>query len=416
MSIRVVGLVLVLVLAGRSAAAAQTQDFTDWLYKRIAALSSNGVAAANKQVETPSVASNSSALVDRSGAPDLIGLATQFFNRGQSGDQKPTSLTLSAFALRSAIVGEDPLRPEHYAAGQKWRKYSFTVGREAATVTGQPDAQLVGVKALVFDRRDPTLAANVALLQQMATNTASGQTFAQGVAAVQNLIAQRLAPRLGISDPFKIVEDLLGKEKHAETLATLTPAELAEVDAVIKEKLVPLMAQSRAQQAQLVQRLVRAPQLALSYQAKLTEDVSNEHQWLAVFDYGLANRISISVNGGMAIVDRPDLDDEASGRLAVEAQFRLTGDTSTLVGLLRTKSPLVISISGASKWNPDALDIHKFQAKLTLPLPGPLNGLSLPISVTVANRTELIDEREVRGQVGFTIDFSKLTSALRLPR
>src|SRR5262249_53161842 len=144
-------------------------------------------------------------------------------------------------------------------------------------------------------------------------------------------------------DPFEVVEKFLGKDKHAETLALLTPAELAEVDAVIKEKLVPIMAQSAEQQKQLVQRLVRAPQLALSYQAKLTEDISNEHQWLGVFDYGLADRISISVNGGMAIVDRPNLDDEASGRLAVEMQFRLTGDTSTLAGLLRTKSPLVIS-------------------------------------------------------------------------
>jgi hypothetical protein len=33
--------------------------------------------------------------------------------------------------------------------------------------------------------------------------------------------------------------------------------------------------------------------------------------------------------------------------------------------------------------------------------------------LTVANRTELIDERDVRGQVGFTLDFAALQQGLR---
>ena len=42
-----------------------------------------------------------------------------------------------------------------------------------------------------------------------------------------------------------------------------------------------------------------------------------------------------------------------------------------------------------------------------------LAGLKVPVSVTFANRTELIDETEVRGQVGFTVDLSKFQKALR---
>jgi hypothetical protein len=52
----------------------------------------------------------------------------------------------------------------------------------------------------------------------------------------------------------------------------------------------------------------------------------------------------------------------------------------------------------------------KGQAKLTIPLPG---GIDLPISFTVANRTEFIDEKEVRGQFGFTFDLSRLVQAFR---
>ena len=33
----------------------------------------------------------------------------------------------------------------------------------------------------------------------------------------------------------------------------------------------------------------------------------------------------------------------------------------------------------------------------------------MPISVTYANREELIEESDVRGEIGFTVDFSKLT-------
>jgi hypothetical protein len=46
-----------------------------------------------------------------------------------------------------------------------------------------------------------------------------------------------------------------------------------------------------------------------------------------------------------------------------------------------------------------------------MPIPG-LSGFTLPFSITLANRTELIEEREIRGQVGFTLDISKLAKAV----
>ena len=47
-------------------------------------------------------------------------------------------------------------------------------------------------------------------------------------------------------------------------------------------------------------------------------------------------------------------------------------------------------------------DIAVGQVKLTIPLGE--TGLKLPISFTVANRTELVREREVRGNFGLTFD------------
>jgi hypothetical protein len=51
-------------------------------------------------------------------------------------------------------------------------------------------------------------------------------------------------------------------------------------------------------------------------------------------------------------------------------------------------------------------DIAAGQVKLTIPLGQ--TGIKLPLSVTFANRTELVREREVRGNFGFTLDFDSL--------
>jgi hypothetical protein len=50
-------------------------------------------------------------------------------------------------------------------------------------------------------------------------------------------------------------------------------------------------------------------------------------------------------------------------------------------------------------------NIGLIQAKLTVPTKG---GVSFPFSVTWANRTELIKEKEVRANIGVTFDFDKL--------
>jgi len=49
-----------------------------------------------------------------------------------------------------------------------------------------------------------------------------------------------------------------------------------------------------------------------------------------------------------------------------------------------------------------------FQSKLTLPVKD--SGVKIPISFTVANRTELIKEKDVRGTIGVTFDFDSLFS------
>ena len=73
------------------------------------------------------------------------------------------------------------------------------------------------------------------------------------------------------------------------------------------------------------------------------------------------------------------------GNLAPGTAIMLPGEATTL---LETKGHIGI-----------------FQAKISIPL---TTGLKLPLSFTWANRTELIKEVEVRGQIGLTFDFDGL--------
>lgn len=51
-------------------------------------------------------------------------------------------------------------------------------------------------------------------------------------------------------------------------------------------------------------------------------------------------------------------------------------------------------------------DIGVFQAKLVIPIKG--TAFKIPISISFANRTELIGEREIRGNFGFTLDIDSI--------
>lgn len=51
------------------------------------------------------------------------------------------------------------------------------------------------------------------------------------------------------------------------------------------------------------------------------------------------------------------------------------------------------------------------QAKITFPVKG--SGVKIPLSVTWANRTELIKEKEVRGNIGITFDLDTIVSKLK---
>lgn len=390
------------------------QGFTQWVMTRLAAAvaADAGSASDGKQVEAPSIADDSTALVDSGGAPDLLGIATQFFKVGTAAEGAPMSITVSAFGLRTALRGEDPMRPTVYAGGRNWRRISVTFGRQTQGDNGEPDeAQLIGAKFLFYDRRDPTHPDNVRSLQQALTNSTTSTRVATKFQALHELLFRLLKDRVGATSPVAFAEEHLSETRLDATVALLTTQELAEVDDLLRDELAPALAAIGEEQREIVKSLRQSPQIAFAYQSKLREDSGDdEHAWQAIANYGVASRFSIAANAALLLINSSVLPNETSWKVSAEGTVQLTRGPATLAELERNKRPLTLSGSFAAARDDGRSSTRKGQVKLTVPI---ALGMSLPISVTVANRVDLIDEAEVRGHVGFTLDFSALQRTLR---
>lgn len=149
-----------------------------------------------------------------------------------------------------------------------------------------------------------------------------------------------------------------------------------------------------------VERIRRAPQLALDFQTKQRRIGIDEYLGTLVFDYGVADRINLTLNGSYNYLDSKLIGGDLRGfKFAGQLKFQLNGEN--LLG----KKPLFFDISTSGSWMNNVDALYKAQGKLTIPI---ADGIEFPVSVTWANRTSLIDEKEVRGQFGFTLDTARL--------
>jgi hypothetical protein len=99
--------------------------------------------------------------------------------------------------------------------------------------------------------------------------------------------------------------------------------------------------------------------------------------------------------------------------VALAAEFRLSRAVR-FTSSPDDRSATTLALSGRYEHpNSGTRDIAVAQVKLTLPI---ASGVSLPLSISWANRTELLDETEIRGHFGFTLDTDKLFALARAGR
>jgi hypothetical protein len=419
------------VTATAGAAACETSTtIDDWLQCRIQELQKQSVrlSSIEKQTEQPSLASGSTSLLDKTSGSDLMGVAFNMFAAGGSASQiggGSPALSASAYALATASRGQNPLDPAIYDAGKNWRRFSFTLGHEDASEKENLDeARVFGGKVLILDYRDVSSRYAKNLLQNAAKNLGdTNKRYNAYSLRVRNFLYERLGPRIDANryplapTPAQRVEfsnTELGEDKLQTTLALLTDDESREIDRIAeREGIVQAFNDEADALAKIVSQIRSAPQFAISYTGKSrdrsdTNRQFDEHRFAVNFDYGVADHINVTANASYDYRDSKVIGaDKRGGRVAGELLFELNHAQA----LAKMIDPFTFSMAFEGKFLVKADNMFRAQGKVVVPL---MNGISLPLSVTYANRSELIDESDIRGQFGFTFDLAKLALAFML--
>ncbi len=167
--------------------------------------------------------------------------------------------------------------------------------------------------------------------------------------------------------------------------------------------------------ARLINEINKRSELALNFMSKLRDGPENNKYTVDFVGEAtpfhhrndIFGQLNVTVNAGLEYEEVLSGSDNMVLRAAVELQLPLSlGPYTPSIADMRPE----ISFGGFGRWFEEAGDQYQGQAKLTLHL---LQGISLPLSFTVANRSELIDELETKGMVGFTIDTAALAGIAR---
>jgi hypothetical protein len=456
-----------------AAPAQEGTDFDTWLNSRVDERVKSFTQAridlrSNvNQSESPSLGDSSTSLVDQSSASDLIGAAMNLAGLGQNGGNggkegdTSASVSATAYSLYSTLRGADPLDPAFYNAHRGWRQVSITLGFEKGQKntdgSSTEDTTIAGAKWLIIHRRDAALGANndrlkkvyrylkeasVGLAQVnrdvknyilvnptmrdrlpivgdvrffLQTQVQESKSFT----AADKQIALRLSQRpesewfdFEKEDDFANIRQAIDvflqkkyfvKEGFPALLKALGDEGLKDIDRFIDQK-VDIFANLDAETQRAVEEIRRAPQLSLAFTSKLRKQGADEYRGQLIFDYGVHDRINLTLNAGYDYKNSRLIGaDTRAARFAGQLQFQMTPEKR-----LAGRTPLYFYLGSEGNWSSGNDFIYKLQGKVKIPI---AEGIDLPLSLTYANRTALINEKDVRGQFGFTFDTARLFRA-----
>jgi hypothetical protein len=413
------------------------------------------------QSEAPSMSSNTSSLVDTSSASDLIGVALNLAgltagtqSSKNSNDATSSTATVSGYVLYTALQGEDPLAPGRYCTewAQWARSVSVTLGFDDQSggtgSNGTSQSPIVaGAKFSApwlnwrnvcapgaFDKVTQALVPAAATFGSLSekvqdrfydTYPSVKSRLPPDVSAMADEKLASAASKAASASKGKDPSLQLAAKERARRIEFLNllgdpvffPAFLAvlgdNAKQIAKESLGPegvdpfVHLDDVAQQK--IEEFQKAPQISFSFLTKQRSDGDDDYQSQAIVDVGLARRLNLTANGSYEGKTKRLGSDENGGRVAAQLQFQPLPDN------LSGPKPLRLSLGFDGAWMTSERPTYKGQIKINLPIPRiqALSGLEIPLSVTIANRSDLVNETEVRGLIGFTVDTSQVLAALQ---
>ena len=327
----------------------------------------------------------------------------KFFRRTSLGfsfdttrDTDPPTFTgakrqLSAVSFRYQFVNQRDPRSERYR--QKWNDF---FQRQGITFTNQQTEQLMKLQlaTVAGDFKNQDLqnwlnATNVSLNGTQITATDFNKS--QAIEEVRKIIDQRLAQL-----PAQSVQS------DAEVTGALTDFVAAYI---------PYLAEKKRIMDEISKGTVVTFEYT-NYREPNAPDLSNLR---FIAEKGTIGGLDFSANASLTFFNKrpvgPNVqrlrDFDFSGQLdkRLDDVMGLGSSTLSFTGKYQRLTSNAVAFDGTVLPLTKG-DIAAGQVKLTIPIGQ--SGIKMPFSITFANRTELVREREVRGNFGFTFDLDTL--------
>lgn len=381
-----------------------------------------------KNLSSGDSGSGSTSLVSKAGVPAILGFATEHGGLTRNTDGTTITFTGNPVGLVQAMAKKGFISSfqDQDDFTKFLRKFSFGLsfdtsrGTQPGTFTGTKQ-QLSGFsfKYNVIDQRDPRDSRHTARWQNITNHQAS--SLALALNEFVKTIATGRAPQLE-AWLVNANQSLTGKTSFDDIRATLI-AELNKLETV----------ELPADQSAVVKQVGTNFEAFLKERNDILDEISNG--WIATLDYtntrpvgtpSLSNfrflaekgayKGSIDFTGNASLTfynSRPTGPNAKTLR-----DFRFAGQLDVPIGDVTKTGKFLVSLAGryqrlledepilGSTLVVPKGDIATFQAKLTIPIRG--TAFKIPLSFSYANRTELIKERELRGNFGFTFDLDSI--------
>jgi hypothetical protein len=374
-------------------------------------------------------------LVAKAGVPAILGFAAENGGLNRTTDGSTVTFTGNPVGLVQAMAKKGFI--DSYQNQDDFTKFlrqlsfglSFDTSRgpQPGTFTGTKQ-QLSGFsfKYNLVDQRDPRDKRFTAKWIELTKGQASN------LALSLNLFVQGLATPVGVAPSPAIAPFNTWLVNANAALAPKTT--VADIESALRAELDKLKSvELPTEQMTVVKQVGTDIDAFLDERNNILDEISNG--WIATFDYNNTRPVGTpslsnfrflaekgAYNGSIDFTGNASVTIYNSRPTGPKAQtlrdFRFAGQLDVPIGDITKTGKFLFSFAGryqrlledepivGSTLVVPKGDIATFQAKLTIPIRG--TAFKIPLSFSYANRTELIKERELRGNFGFTFDLDSI--------
>ena len=438
---------MVFMTAADATAASETERARD--RKLYVYLNAGETARTDKQVGASSSGAGSTSLVQKGGIPLLLSYAIEHGAIQQ--ETNGTSLTLSTSPYGLIVLASGGDTADNYQKYNFWTRFgvsaTFTVAEGQApsvsTISGKQLSEYSARVRLLGDKSSRSEgfrrrwedsvgkplqakvnvigAGLVAIYKQEGGTSPLLQRAGRASTALLDELKREYGPRTTLDDAARAeLQERVLKALYENIYLPISKGEIeisSQARDKIHQQILPMLgsletdlSDARANLDTQLADFYKAAALTFTYTGHRTETGSDYSEFKLLFERHVTP-VDVTANAGFSIYHHPDstLNQQKvrdfHGSLQLEAHSRSLFKFSA-----NDQSKTTYSLSGRyERMKETKADIGIVQGKIEIPLGA---GLSLPFSFTYATRTELIDEKEVRGNFGLSFDLDKLYGLL----